>query len=171
MTDEYLMLCIKNDDLDKVAILYERYTKKLYLYFLSKNKHDSESSEDCVQQVFYRLIKYRKTFKDDSNFGMWIYGIARNVQFKDFNTRNKISNAYADYQVAETYDQVNDDNQALNQAMQLLPDQYREVLIMTKYLGLKYEEIAAINNCSVGAIKNRVYRAIQNLRDIYFKIS
>ena len=104
---------------------------------------------------------------------MWVYGIARNVQFKDFNAQNKISfsNAYADYHVTEVYDPVNDDSQALNQAMLLLPDQHREVLVMSKYLGLKYEEIAALNNCSAGTIKTRVFRAVQNLREIYFKIS
>ena len=62
MTDEYLMQCVKNGDLDKAAVLYERYKKKLYNFFQYRNFNDAEQSEDCVQQVFYRIIKYRESY-------------------------------------------------------------------------------------------------------------
>ena len=81
-----------------------------------------------------------------------------------------MTDAYADYQANEAYIQINDDHQAMQQALKLLPEQYREVLMMSKFLGLKYEEIAEINHCSVGVIKTRVFRAMQYLRDAYFKI-
>jgi RNA polymerase sigma factor (sigma-70 family) len=171
MTDESLMLCVKNGDLDKAAILYERYKKKLYHFFLLKNHNDRELSEDGVQQVFYRMIKYRKSYREDNNFSMWIYGIARNIQYQDFNKQVKMNDVHAGYQINEAYTSVNDDHQALQQALQLLPEPYREVLVMSKFLDLKYEEIAEINNCSAGVIKTRVFRAIKSLREVYFKIS
>lgn len=171
MTDESLMLCIKNDDLDKAAILYERYKKKLYQFFMYKNKNDQELSEDAVQQVFYRMIKYRKSYKDDSGFNVWIFGIARNVQYQDYKDQVKMTEAHANYRTTETYTFVNDEHQAMRQAITLLPENYREVLIMSKFMDLKYEDIAVLSNCSVGVVKTRVFRAMQSLREVYLKIS
>ena len=171
MTDESLMLCVKNDDLDKAAILYERYKKKLYHFFLYKNKNDQELSEDAVQQVFYRMIKYRKSYKDDNSFNIWIYGIARNVQYQDYKDQAKMNEAQANYQTTETYTFVNDEHQAMRQAIALLPETHRDVLLMSKFMDLKYEDIAALSNCSVGVVKTRVFRAMQSLKEVYLKIS
>lgn len=171
MTDESLMLCVKNDDLDKAAILYERYKKKLYLFFLYKNKNDQELSEDAVQQVFYRMIKYRKSYKDDNSFNIWIYGIARNVQYQDYKDQAKMNEAHANYQTTETYTFVNDEHQAMRQAIALLSETHRDVLMMSKFMDLKYEDIAVLSNCSVGVVKTRVFRAMQSLKEVYLKIS
>jgi len=171
MTDEALMLCVKNDDLDKAAILYERYKKKLYHFFLYKNKNDQELSEDAVQQVFYRMIKYRKSYKDEASFSVWVYGIARNVQYQNYKDQVKMNDTHANYQTTETYTFVNDEHQAMRQAIALLPETYREVLVMSKFMDLKYEDIAVLNNCSVGVIKTRVFRAMQSLKEVYLKIS
>ncbi len=171
MTDEALMLAVKNEDLDKAAILYERYKKKLYNFFLYKNNGDKEKSEDSVQQVFYRMIKYRQSYKEENNFKVWIYTIAWNIQHQDYKQQVKMDDLRANYQITEEYTPVDDRHQAVQHALKLLPDPYREVLLMSKFLGLKYEEIAEINNCSVGVVKTRVFRAIKSLREVYFKIS
>ena len=170
MTDESLMLSVKNDDLDKAAILYERYKKKLYSFFLYKNYNDQERSEDSVQQVFYRMIKYRKSYKEDSNFKTWLYSIANNVHYQEFKQQVQLEDIRASYPINETHTDTNDDHQALHQALNLLAEPHREVLLMSKFWGLKYEEIAEINNCTVGVIKTRVFRALKDLREAYFKI-
>ena len=77
MSDEFLMTSVKNGDLDKAAIIYERYKNKLYQFFIHRNYGDKEASADNVQQVFYRLIKYRGTYKDDSGFNSHLYIKAR----------------------------------------------------------------------------------------------
>lgn len=170
MTDESLMLCVKNDDLHKAGILYERYERKIYHYFLYKDKYDTERSQDDTQQVFYRMIRYRKTYKDGSNFSMWIYGIARNIRNDNLRAELKKKDMQFNYPIEETYSPFNDEEQALHQALQMLQEPYREVLVMSKFLGLKYEEIAEMCNCSEGVIKTRVFRAMQYLKDIYLKI-
>jgi RNA polymerase sigma factor (sigma-70 family) len=171
MTDESLMLCVKNHDLDKAAILYERYKKKLYHFFMYKNNNDTDKSEDCVQQVFYRVIKYRQSYGEGNNFRIWVYSIARNIQYQDFKDTVKMNNAHASYQPDEAYIQVNDEHRAMHDALKLIPEQYKEVLVMSRFLGMKYEEIAEIHNCSVGVIKTRVFRAMNSLREAYFKIA
>lgn len=171
MTDESLMLSVKNDDLDKAAILYERYKKKLYGFFLYRSYNEQERSEDCVQQVFYRIIKYRQSYKEGSNFRMWMYSIARNVQYLESKKEAIQSNLKETAPAEEGYSMINDDHEAIQYALKLLPEAQREVLLMSKFLCLKYEEIAEIHNCSVGVIKTRVFRAMKELKDVYFKVT
>ena len=170
MTDESLMLSVKNDNLDDLSVLYERYKLRLFRFFYLKNNHDEQESEDCVQQVFYRIIKYRKSFREDHVFLAWMFAIARNVRSQEFKDKMKRDNLISTIKTEEFYILGNDEHQALRQAMDLLPDAYKDVLIMSKFMGLKYDEIAKINNCSEGVIKTRVFRAMKYLKENYEKI-
>ena len=171
MSDELLMLSVKNGDLDKAAIIYERYKKKLYQFFIHRNYGDKEASADNVQQVFYRLIKYRNSYKEDSNFNTWLYSIASNVRNLDLQQKQRSEAGLTDYKLQESYTPINDEHQALQQAIKALPETHREILMMSKFLDMKYEEIAAINGCSIGVVKTRVFRAMQALREVYFKMN
>lgn len=171
MSDELLMLSVKNGDLDKASIIYERYKNKLYQFFIHRNYGDKEASADNVQQVFYRLIKYRNTYKDDSNFNTWLYSIASNVRYQDLKTKQRSEAGLIYYKLPESYTPINDEHQALQQALKTLPEAHREILMMSKFLDMKYEEIAVIIGCSVGVVKTRVFRAMQTLRETYFKMN
>ena len=171
MSDEFLMTSVKNGDLDKAAIIYERYKNKLYQFFIHRNYGDKEASADSVQQVFYRLIKYRNSYKDESSFNTWLYSIASNVRNRDLKEKLRSEAGLIDYKQPESYMPVNDEHQALQQALKTLPETHREILMMSKFLDMKYEEIAAINGCSVGVIKTRVFRAMQALREVYLKMN
>jgi RNA polymerase sigma-70 factor (ECF subfamily) len=59
----------------------------------------------------------------------------------------------------------------LKRAMSLLPLEKRELLVLSRYQNLKYEEIASILGCDVGAVKVRVYRAVRALGQIYFELA
>src|SRR5262245_47197861 len=84
LTDESLMLAVKRGDVDKLGMLYRRYHARLFSLFCHLNGN-SASSEDLVQEVFFRILKYRGTYREDSRFLQWIYQIARNVRFQGFN--------------------------------------------------------------------------------------
>jgi len=171
MTDEELMLSVKNGDLDKAAILYERYKNNIYLYMRYRNKNSQERSEDSVQQVFYRLLRYRDSYREGKTFKPWLYGIARNVSHINYKDEAIQEGLRTDYVQDEGYVSFNDEHQAVRCALTLLPEAYREVLMMSKFLDMKYEDIAEVNNCSVGVIKTRVFRALKALKEVYFKIS
>ena len=67
--------------------------------------------------------------------------------------------------------QKNQEAAMLRRALAALPREKREVLIMSRYMDLKYEEIATALNCEVGAVKVRVYRALRELSDRFFALS
>src|ERR1700742_1666571 len=72
------MLQVKAGDLERMSLLFERHHRALFgfLFHLTLRR---EASEDMVQTVFYRMLKYRNSFTEASSFSGWMYHIARNV--------------------------------------------------------------------------------------------
>lgn len=62
-----------------------------------------------------------------------------------------------------------DDFERFEKAFSKLNAEQKEIIVLCRYQGLKYEEISKMNNLSVAAIKVQVHRAIKQLRTIYFK--
>jgi len=173
-----MMLKVKAGDLDRMGLLFERHNRALF-NFLFHMSHKREASEDMVQNVFYRMLKYRHTFTEESNFTGWMYHIARNV----------LKDQVKKYQLATQYDHIDDHEEKIGggtsadeylekkqakaelyEAMRKLSDDNREVLTLSKFQELKYNEIGQILGIAEGAVKVRVYRAMQELKNIYTKI-
>ena len=80
---------VQAGDLEKIGLLFERYKQILFAYFYRNTNH-IHTSEDLVQNVFLRIIKYRQRFKGYGKFTTWMYHIARNV-YLDYDKKNKVS--------------------------------------------------------------------------------
>jgi RNA polymerase sigma-70 factor (ECF subfamily) len=169
------MLLVKAGDLEKMGLLFERHHKALFgfLFHLTQRR---EASEDMVQTVFYRMLKYRKSFTEGSSFSGWMYHIARNV-LKDqkFGLNNKYDMILvheeqlaggipADEQLEKTQSQ-----QLLYDAMSMLRADDREILILNRMKELKYPEISEIMGITEGAARVRVSRAVEELKKIFIK--
>jgi len=175
--DNLLMLQICTGDVDKLSILFDRHHVALYNFF-KKMTSIKETSEDMVQEVFLRMLKYRHSFCGDGKFANWMYHIARNVQYDYFKQKQR-----KDYQNADELELVShspnpgesleqeQQAQLIQAALMKLPVEKREVLVLSRFQNKKYEEIAEIMNCKVSTIKARVFRALQELRDIYLELS
>lgn len=169
------MLRVKAGDLNRMGLLFERYHRELF-GFLYHSTSNAEASEDMVQTVFYRMLKYRHTFTGEGLFRSWMYHLARNVLTDNAkqNTRSA-----RQYDVAEYADQIGggaladevlhktEDVAMLQNALARLTPEHREVLVLSRYQELKYEEIARILNTTEGAVKVRVHRAMNELKKIY----
>lgn len=171
MTDEAAMTSVSEGNLNHAAILYERYKRPMFNFFLRFGVV-REQSQDLTQQVFVRLIQYKHTFKEGHEFKAWIYRIARNI-YHDFLKENplKINDLDTALSVFEDQDDRQEQYQTVQKALSLLPDDYREVLILSRYEELRYEQIAELLECSVANVKVRVHRAIKQLREVYFQLS
>ncbi len=172
-SDEQLMEAVRKDNLDKLNELFDRYQKRLYNYFL-KSTLSVEDSGDLTQNVFIRVMKYRKSYKPGSRFELWIFQIARN-QLKDHFRKMKIYQEQFSAVEAMPEQPSEDDEhqveqeQKLLKAMRRLPNDKRELLVLSKFQGLKYEQIAELKSSSVAAIKVQVHRTIKQLRTLYFE--
>ncbi|HLT74066.1 MAG TPA: sigma-70 family RNA polymerase sigma factor [Ohtaekwangia sp.] len=173
MTDETIMVAVKNGDLQQTSFLFERYHKRIF-NFLAQLSNDREVAEDLTQNVFLRMIRYRNSFRDDSRFTPWIYQIARNVYADHYQMAKKTHKETVDFakvsdSIPDESDQgVNEKEELLYRSMERLSEEQRELLIMTRFQHMRYEEVAQIMNTSVSNIKVKVHRAIGKLREYYF---
>jgi RNA polymerase sigma-70 factor (ECF subfamily) len=176
MTDESIMEAVKNGNLQQAALLFERYHKRIF-NFLAKMTMDRALAEDLTQNVFLRIIKYKSSYREGAKFQSWIYQVARNVfsdhyqahknKFSDFVDVEKISDHIADSGEAEETD---DKEKLLHRSMAKLTAEQRELLVLTRFQQMKYEEVAAIMDTTVANIKVKVHRAIIKLREHYFEL-
>jgi RNA polymerase sigma factor (sigma-70 family) len=172
--DETIMLNVKNGNLSEMSVLFERYHLKLFNFFL-KMGLKRDISQDLTQNLFYRMIKYRHSYKTGNTVKSWIYQIARNLHADYCKQQKKTDDIFM---LTETFpEEVNDEAdtypeeefERLDKAFSELSDAQREIIVLSRYQGLKYGEISAIINQSVPAIKVAMHRALKKLRFIYMK--
>jgi RNA polymerase sigma factor (sigma-70 family) len=172
LSDEKIMLRVREGQLSELTELFERYHVPLYNFFLRLTL-DKAVSEDLTQNLFYRILRYRQSFEPASgSFRSWVYRMARNVHADHLRQEQRVPGG-----VEEGLERVTDTDvpyteeqfERLDAAMaKLTPDQ-REILVLSRYQGLKYDEISKIKDISVPAIKVQVFRALRQLRHLYFK--
>ncbi len=177
LTDEQLMLATCNGDVRMFGELFERHSRPLFNYYL-RMTGDRSASEDLVQDVFFRILRYRQTYKEGTPFQAWMYRIARNTRIDVFRkTKREVE---LDSERHDTPDRsalpsdrlaASEQMDLLRRALAALPEDRREVLILSRYQNLKYEEIARLLDCGVGAVKQRVFRAVRELREIYSELA
>lgn len=176
MTDEMIMEAVKHGELQQASLLFERYNKRIF-NFLARMTMDRDLAEDLTQNVFLRIIKYRTSYKEGARFQSWIYQVARNIfsdhyqanknKFSDFVDVEKISDYMPDSDESELWGER---EKLLHKSMAKLGDEQRELLILTRFQQMKYEEVALIMDTTVANIKVKVHRAIAKLREHYFEL-
>ena len=176
-SDNALMSAVTEGAVSKLAILFERHHRPLYRYFISMTR-DPQTSEDLVQDVFFRILRYRSTYDPGQSFTAWMYQIAKNANLDrirqkrgevieiDELTMGNREPASSDPDPEASAVRAQDLNR-VRQAMELLPPEKREILVFCRFQGMKYEEIAEVLGCGVGTVKVRVYRAMRALAEIY----
>jgi RNA polymerase sigma factor (sigma-70 family) len=178
-TDKELMLAVKDGDAQPFAVLFDRYHQRLFDFFY-RLSGDTSSSEDLVQEVFLRMLRYRHTFRSDSEFRAWMYRIARSSRIDRFRRRKSESLQAAGAEgmpdVAQesiAFQKVEQQERSLllQEALLRLPEDKRELLVLARFHELKYEQIGNLLDVDAGTIKTRVHRAMAELRDIVRKMS
>lgn len=162
---------------EKLVTLYER---KVYAtaFRYTANEHDAM---DISQEVFIRVFRFIHTFNLESSFSTWIYRITVNV-CKDY-IRKRASRAELPLELTDeesgeytveisdsTYDPVELYEQAelrqeIRRAIDDLPDNYKEIVLLRDIGGLSYDEISQTLDIEVGTVKSRLSRAREKLRN------
>lgn len=181
-SDHDLMLAVRAGDLRRLGDLFERHHGPLYGFFVRLTA-DRDASEDLVQLVFYRILKYRHTYRDEGKFSAWIYHLARKIAADHFNSRRGRTARTLAGAEEPAWEQLPDqsptpdaraaaadDVALLNRALAALPPDQRELLVLARFQHLSHEQIAHLLETTAGAVKVRVHRAFTSLRDRYFRL-
>lgn len=177
LSDEQLMLQIQAEEPRLLSILFERHHRRIYNYLLRMSGNRA-TAEDLTSEVFIRVLKYRMSYRREARFTTWLYQVARNL-FLDHVEKKRPEDSLDDLPDATTAEQETPDDlflsrqesQLIREAMNRLPPRKREVLYLSRYRDMKYEDIATVMGCTEGAVKILVHRSLKELREIYLQIS
>lgn len=131
---------------------------------------DKMLSEDVTQEVFYKLMKYRTSY-NNGKFVSWLFTIARNSLSSHYSKEKGKFTGLDDvkYMLAEKEEERNEDYSHLQRALNKLEASDRELLVLNRFQGVKYAELAEMTGSTHGAVKTKVSRALKKLKTIYFE--
>ena len=180
--DEALMAHVANGSHSAFEVLLYRYEGPLitFCYAFMKNR---DSAEDLAQETFLRVYKSAGRYQPVAKFSTWLYKIAANLcinELKKGKLRQTLSlddPAGPDPEGTKIIERIaiagdlpltaverREAHSMIGRAIDHLPDDQRTTLIMVEYHGMTYQEIAEILGVTVSAVKMRVKRARENLR-------
>jgi RNA polymerase sigma-70 factor (ECF subfamily) len=168
--DSQLMGRVRDGDVALLGELFERHHQRLFHFFL-RLARSRQAAEDLVQEVFVRMLKYRHTFRAESEFVPWMFTLARNAATDLYRARPKelpqepdapepeapLAHPIAGLERAEQEGR-------LRRALARLEPGKREILLLARFSELKYDRIAEQLGISEGAVKVRVHRAMKELK-------
>jgi RNA polymerase sigma factor (sigma-70 family) len=180
LTDNALMALVSNGEVAKMAVLFERHHRALFRYFVSLNRN-RELSEDLVQDVYFRMLRYRASYDPNQSFTAWMYQIARNANVDQAQKRRAEVvgiDEFDDRRPEPASEAIGPEESAakgqdlalLKRALDRLPADKKEILVLSRFQDMKYEDIGALLGCEVGTVKVRVFRAMRALEQAYFTL-
>ena len=158
----------KKPDSDNAFVeLYERYSRKLYIY-CKKAVADANFVEDVYQDVFVRFYNSIKNGSQINNVQSYLFRIARNLCLNFKRDNKQILIQLEEFHINDYF--KSEDNveliDAINTAIDLLNDEYRDALMLQTFHSLSYNEIAEILEIPVTTVRNRLVRAKRRLKEL-----
>lgn len=149
------------------AEIYSRYSQSLYAY-CEKVMDFSEETDDIFQDTFAKFIETYKENKKISNIKGVLIIIARNLCL-NYKRNEKEAVEVEDYMLVSEDDKELEHVELLkllDNAIKLLDDDYREAFVLRNYNGLSYHEISEILEINTVAVRNRIYRAKEKVKEL-----
>jgi RNA polymerase sigma-70 factor (ECF subfamily) len=132
--------------------------------------HNSSDADDLVQDTLIKAWTHKDKFEPGTNLRAWLFTILRNTYYTAVvRRRREVRDETGKYAAQLAQSPTQDWSVAVRSmqaALQQLPDEHREALVLVGAAGLSYEEAAEICNCALGTIKSRVNRARAKLLKI-----
>lgn len=180
--DSVLLARAQGGDTVAFERLVERHQQQVF-GLASRMLNSVDDAAEVTQEAFLAAYRHLPQFRGDSVFGSWVYRIAANyalmrlrhrrvtssvessIDAPQFNERGSLVDSVADWgRDAEGQTLDAELGKAIEEASRSLPDEYRQVFVLRDLEGLPYEEIAALTNTSLAAVKSRLHRARLALR-------
>jgi RNA polymerase sigma-70 factor (ECF subfamily) len=180
-SSEDLMARIAEGDEDAFEILVNRHQISV-LNLIYRFIGDRTQAKDLGQEVFIRVWQAAKRYKTEAKFTTWIYRITANLCFNELKAArrrrwfpfhrygedegNSIEETLSDGSpTAEDLLLTKERSHEITDALQSLPENQRMALILKRYDGLSYNEIAQVLGCSVSAVESLLVRAKRTLQE------
>ena len=181
-SDVEVMLRVKAGDEDAFGFLVQKYRRAM-VHFMFRTTRTQAAAEDLAQEVFLRVYRSRQSYEASAKFTTWLYRIATNLAInhardtKNERPENTISVDAKNEETGQSFD-VPDGSLTAEQTLVRrermmairakvlgLPDKQRIAVLMHKYQGLDYKQIAEVLKLSESGTKSLLFRAYETLRE------
>ena len=177
-SDIALMLRVRDGDLEAFETLVTRHQHSV-VGTAAKMLGGAADAEDIGQQVFVRVWKHAARYQPSAKFTTWLMTITRNLVFNELRRRRRsqqvsmdadegetIRHQYVDEQAVAPSEEMLDSelHEAIDAAIASLPETQRLAIVLRRYEGMPYEEIAEVLKTSVPAVKSILFRARAELK-------
>jgi RNA polymerase sigma-70 factor (ECF subfamily) len=169
--DRSLLERIRRGDTAAAGELFERHSPAL-LRLSDRLLGDRTAAEEVTQEVFVKVITRAHQYDGRAEVASWLFAIAANA-CRDRRRKERRAAVIPLEAVAEPAHKgegiesrllSRERKAAVRQALSELSEEQREALVLARYHGLPYSEIASVLGISVGAVKTRIFRAVETLK-------
>jgi RNA polymerase sigma-70 factor, ECF subfamily len=176
-TDEELVARSKSGDTESFNQLVKRWERPIFA-LAYRTLGREEDARDVTQETFLRAFRALGGFKGDAKFSSWLYRIALNL-CRDWMRKERrapvvavpegveVDELAADQGPTETVEDLAaraELGREVAKAMEFLPAEQRQAIILKEYHGLTFQEIADLMRCPLSTVKTRVYQGLSTLR-------
>ena len=167
LSDEELMVRYQGGDEAAFEEIYGRYGKKIY-GFIMRRLTNPDISAELFQETFLRLHRGRNLYRPEMPFKPWLYTIANNLIRDRFKAKEpKIAELPEGVDGESAIGTVPDGSHTLlsfKEAFAALTEDQREALTLSRFQGLRYEQIGTVMGKSTEAVNQLIQRALRQLR-------
>jgi RNA polymerase sigma-70 factor (ECF subfamily) len=173
--DQQLVERVQRGDKRAFELLVAKYQRKIFR-LLSRLIRDPAEIEDVAQEAFIKAYRALPNFRGESAFYTWLYRIAINTAKNHLVAQGRRAPTSTDAEIedAESFESAetlrSEDTperlllsrqvaEAVNRAIDRLPEDLRTAIVLRELEGLSYEEIATSMNCPIGTVRSRIFRA------------
>ncbi len=178
-TDEELVEAVLRGDRDRFGDLVERYQGRLvnYLFRLLRSVDDAH---ELAQEVFIKVYQALDRYDPRYRFSTWIFRVAQNaaidqirkrrVKLVSLDGRQDRDGEAMDWELPSAergpYGELRNQERggAIQRAIESLPWEYRELIVLRHFGDLSYDEIAELKAMPLGTVKNKLFRGRQMLK-------
>ena len=176
-TDEELVARSKTGDTESFNQLVQRWERPIFA-LAYRTLGREEDARDVTQETFLRAFRALSGFKGDAKFSSWLYRIALNL-CRDWMRKDRraplvavpegvdVEQLAAERGPVETVEDLAaraEMSREVARAMDMLPDEQRQAIILKEYHGLTFQEVADLMKCPLSTVKTRVYQGLSTLR-------
>jgi RNA polymerase sigma-70 factor (ECF subfamily) len=151
-------------DTNSFNLLVWQWEKPIYNYIV-RLIGDREEAMDLCQDTFMKAYRELGALKDRDRFSSWLYRIAHNVCYSRFRKDKGKTFVPLDPDVAVTRMPI-ENRLAVEKALGQLPADQREVVVLKVFQGLRFDEIAVVQNAPVSTVKSRLYLSFDKLKSV-----
>ena len=162
--DRKIVERVLKGDTEAFNLLILQWERPIY-NFIYRLIGDREEAMDLCQESFMKAYRELATLKDRDRFSAWLYRIAHNTCYSRL--RKDIGKTFVELQPdTSSHRSSIEIGLAVEKALQQLPEEQREAVVLKIYHELKFEEIAEVQGAPVSTVKSRLYMAFEKLRSI-----